>query len=177
MSQCLSSVRMSVLFTIEGKYMTTKTTTSKHKLPFRIVLAGLAALLVAPTVAQARSQGSALGYPEFGSDAGCFNEVSGGIKQTCSAAKRWMMPLVLDNNFGLNVTIGAKGNGSNQDVICQTFSFDQNGGSARFGGQQWTVFADRRVEQLVLPINPHGFGTTRAICVMRQSTQLLTVNY
>ena len=146
---------------------------------FKWVIVGATACVLLSGEAMARSQGAFLGTSARPNERSCFVESFGGVAQAyCNQNSRWVVPLVLDNNFGITVRVTAAGAGYGASrVVCEMWTVSQYGGAAIHASTDWTEFNDGRVERLDLPVSPHGFGNTYALCDMGRNSRLVNVSY
>lgn len=150
--------------------------TSTFKLVSLIAFCG--ATLTASGEADARGFGAVGGFPTRGSDANCFTETWGGVTNTCSSRKGWVMALPYDSTGRTNVQVAAAGvKDSTKNVGCRTYAVDPNGLDPRQSSNVSTTKHDGKTEILKMSVNAHGYGAVYVICQLDPGTILRNVHF
>lgn len=137
-----------------------------------------AACLVSAGDAQARGASAVAGTAAYGVDRDCFQEDYGGIRNTCSSEKVWVMPATYDNAGWMSVQVAAQGvAGTARRVRCEAWSVNHAGGAIRASGEKPTVRHDGRTELLKMGVHAHGWGGTYVYCRMDPGTLIRNFHY
>jgi len=106
----------------------------KKAMHWLAALAMVATALVGAKHALARTQYAIGGYPNVGSDAGCFSDLHPGMSNSCSSVKYWNMPVLWDTAGGASRTVTVRGRANtNHTVACFYYSFTSTGAFAGSG--------------------------------------------
>jgi hypothetical protein len=129
--------------------------------------------------AEARGSSPLVGTVAVGSDRSCFNEAEyGAVRNDCSTARRWILPLIYDNAGGMTVQVAARGvNGTARVVSCRAYSVSSSGGSLRTSSWVSTTRHDGVTEYLKMGIDAHGWGSAHVSCTKDPGTLIRNYHY
>ena len=103
--------------------MATKTSNSRRGLD----VTGIVASCLLQPVAFARTVPASAGRPVNASDFACFAMGSSMMTNVCTTAKRFELPLVVDNAGNKTVTISARGASNSSNVCCRAVGGSRDG--------------------------------------------------
>ena len=158
--------------------MKTKYRIAKLKLMLFALSALTAVGLLAGSTALARGAGAILGNPSGPEGATCFRENWGGVTNSCSATRTWVMPIIADNSGNSGPQVRARGvSGTAKRVCCKLYSVYSDGRVATRGSDQCTRLHTGDPEVLNSGVSIPGYGAYYAYCAMDPDTTLMNMHY
>lgn len=160
---------------------------STHKVANRVVkswiLAGATLVMgFTPVLAQARTISGMAGKAQYPADAACFSELGGGIYNTCTTQKKFMIPLDVDNMGNHTITVKAWGYSAANGVACQAWGVDSTTGAATgvptTGKVSLPAYGSVNYQTITLPnvYVPSG-GFMVVYCDVNPSGRVFSFNY